>query len=102
MHVAGAYRFDGGDDVCFVDRMEDDELDGRGSYAAARTLLSGVYDELHFELRDADWRYGRIYIRGQFGGREFERERDGGRDVASDGELSFGCVCDDERADLGD
>ena len=90
MYVAGACWIDGGDGVCFDDGMENDELGGRGSYLAAGTLLSGLYDELHIELRDAGWGYGWVYFRRQFRRREFERERDDRRDVAGDGDLSVG------------
>jgi len=102
LHLADAYWIDGGDDVCFVNGLEDDELDGRGSYAAAWTVLSGVHDELHFELCDAGWRHGWVYVRGQFRWCEFERERYRGWDVAGDGDLSGGYLRDDECADLGD
>ena len=82
--------------------MEDDELDGRGGDPAAGTLLPGIHDELHFQLRNSGWGYRRVYVRGEFGGREFEREREFGRDIAGDGELSVGYLRDNERAELGD
>ena len=102
MYVAGACWIDSGDGVCFDDGMENDELGGWGSNTAAGTLLSGLYNELHIELRDADWRYGWVYVRGQFGGREFECERDYRRDFTGYGDLPGGYLRDDECAELGD